>query len=168
MKIKLVVTDIDGVWTDGGMYYSERGEEMKKFNTIDSGGVLFLNAINLPLAVITGEDSPSTNKRLEKLGIKKIFHGAKDKLSTILNYCKELGIGLNEIAFLGDDLNDIKLLQNSGLSAVPNSSADYVKKEANWVLSKKGGEGAFREFVEKLLIEEGLFEEALRKVIDKI
>lgn len=168
MKIKLVVTDIDGVWTDGGMFYSSNGEELKKFNTIDSGGVLLLKAMNIPLMVITGENSPATESRMKKLKIKNFIPGAKDKLDIVLSFCKENNIDPSEVAYLGDDLNDLKLLQKAGLSAVPASSVDYVKKKAQWVLQKKGGEGVFREFVEKILKEAGILEEAVNKVIEKI
>jgi len=168
MKCKLVFTDIDGVWTDGGMYYSANGEELKKFNTIDSGGVLLLKALRIPLVVISGETSPSAEMRMQKLKIDNYFPGIKNKLEFAVSYCKNANIALSDVAYIGDDLNDIHLLQKAGISAVPASARDYVKKEAHWVLNRKGGEGVFREFVEKLLEEENRLDEALRIVMESM
>ena len=161
MKIKLVITDIDGVWTDGGMYYDLHGNELKKFNTSDSAGVIFLKLLDIPIAIITGENIPIVDNRAKKLQIKHVFLGVKDKLKIASDFCKELGISLNEVAFIGDDINDIKLLQAVGYSACPESAPDYVKKHVQHTIPVKGGKGAFRAFVEQLLKENQLFEKAL-------
>ena len=117
MNIKLVITDIDGVWTDGGMYYSSNGDETKKFNTSDSAGVLFLKHNKIPLAIMTRENSVMVTNRAEKLQINHIFLGVKDKLSCAKKLCEKLGISLNEVAFIGDDINDIKLLKSVAYSS---------------------------------------------------
>jgi len=148
---KLVVTDIDGVWTDGGMYYDEHGNEWKKFNTYDSAGVLFLQKLNIPVAVCTGEKTNSVKRRAEKLNMDYLFQGVSDKKKVILDLCNSLGISLKEVAYLGDDLNDIEMLKLSGFSACPSSSPKYVKDIVDLVLDKKGGEGVFREFVEAII-----------------
>jgi len=168
MNIKLVITDIDGVWTDGGMYYDETGNEWKKFNTSDSAGVIFLQSLNIPLAIISGEKTRIVENRARKLKIDHVYLGVKNKLETAINLCKELNVSLNHVAFLGDDINDIPLLREAELAAVPSSSPEYVKKWANWTLEKRGGEGAFREFVERLLKENDLLEEALDLYSKKI
>jgi 3-deoxy-D-manno-octulosonate 8-phosphate phosphatase (KDO 8-P phosphatase) len=163
MVPKLVITDIDGVWTDGGMYYDQTGNEWKKFNTSDSAGVLLLRAMNIPVAVITGENTAIVERRTGKLKIDYVFQGVKDKLSVARSLAESLGIMLAESAYIGDDINDLELLKNVGFSAAPANAPDYIRKHV-WLVTKlKGGEGAFREFAERLLDENGLLEEALRK-----
>lgn len=157
MKLpKLIVTDIDGVWTDGGMYYDQTGNEWKKFHTYDSAGVLFAHNLNIPVAIITGEETEIVKRRAQKLKIDYLFQGVSNKLDVALELCKSLKIQLKDVAFVGDDLNDIALLQQVGLSAVPTSAPEYMKKMVTYILTKKGGEGVFREFVELIISEAGL------------
>ena len=160
---KLIATDIDGNWTDGGMYYTESGDEFKKFNTIDSAGVLFCRKLDIPVAILTGEDSMAVKRRAQKLKIDLCFTGLTDKLAVMTDLCKSLNISLSEVAYLGDDLNDIALLKAVGYSACPSSAPDYVKGLVKTVLTKKGGEGVFREFVEGILKENGVFQDLLDK-----
>ena len=150
-KPKLILTDIDGVWTDGGMYYDQTGNEWKKFHTYDSAGVLFAHQNEIPVGIITGEDTEIVARRAAKLKINYLFQGVKNKLEVAENLCKELNISLDEVAYIGDDLGDIELLKNVGISATPNSAPEYVKKYSQMVMTKNGGEGVFREFVEKIL-----------------
>ncbi len=150
-KPKLILTDIDGVWTDGGMYYDQTGNEWKKFHTYDSAGVLFAHQNEIPVGIITGEDTVIVARRAVKLKIDYLFQGVKNKLEVAENLCKELNISLDEVAYIGDDLGDIELLKNVGISATPNSAPEYVKKYSQMVMTKNGGEGVFREFVEKIL-----------------
>lgn len=151
MVPKLVLTDIDGVWTDGGMYYDQTGNEWKKFNTYDSAGVIFCHQNKIPVGIITGEDTEIVKRRAEKLKIDYLFQGVINKLEIAKSVCDKLGISLEEVAYIGDDLNDVELLKAVGISGVPSSAPEYIKKNASIVLSKKGGEGVFREFVEYLL-----------------
>ena len=162
-KIKLFITDIDGVWTDGGMYYDNAGNEWKKFNTSDSAGVSFLKLRKIPLAIITGEETNIVRRRAQKLEIEYLFMGVKNKLEVAESLCEKLNISLEETAFIGDDLNDIQLIKKVGLSACPGNAPEYIKSLVDWKLDKHGGEGVFREFVEKFLIETGNFEEILDK-----
>lgn len=150
-KPKLILTDIDGVWTDGGMYYDQTGNEWKKFHTYDSAGVLFAHQNEIPVGIITGEDTEIVARRAAKLKIDYLFQGVKNKLEMAENLCKQLNISLDEVAYIGDDLGDIELLKNVGISATPNSAPEYVKKYSQMVMTKNGGEGVFREFVEKIL-----------------
>ncbi len=150
-KPKLILTDIDGVWTDGGMYYDQTGNEWKKFHTYDSAGVLFAHQNEIPVGIITGEDTEIVSRRAAKLKIDYLFQGVKNKLEVADNLCKQLNISLDEVAYIGDDLGDIELLKNVGISATPNSAPEYVKKYSQMVMTKNGGEGVFREFVEKIL-----------------
>ncbi len=165
MKIKLVLTDIDGVWTDGGMYYDQTGNELKKFNTSDSAGVSFLRGLDIPLGIITGENTKIVWRRAEKLKINHLFIGVKNKLDVAEKLCAELNISLKEVAYVGDDLNDAMLLQAVGFSAIPANSPDYMEKYAQTRLKKRGGEGAFREFVELVLKSENLLDVAIEKYL---
>ena len=148
MLPKLVLTDIDGVWTDGGMYYDQSENEWKKFNTSDSAGVLFCHKLNIPVGILTSETTVIVKRRSEKLKVDFLFQGVKNKLSIAEELCQKLKISLSDVAYIGDDLGDLKLLAKVGLSACPDSAPDYVKKYVHHITKKRGGEGAFREFVE--------------------
>lgn len=149
--IKLILTDIDGVWTDGGMYYDETGTELKKFHTYDSAGVLLAHAYNIPVGILTSENTKLVERRANKLKIDYLYQGVKNKLEQAKAICKELNINLSEVAYIGDDLGDIQLLKAVGYAGVPVSAPEYIREFANVELTKKGGVGVFREFVEKLL-----------------
>ena len=137
MKLpKLILTDIDGVWTDGGMYYDQTGNEWKKFHTYDSAGVLFAHHLGIPVGILTGEDTEIVRRRAEKLKIDYLFMGAKDKVAIAKSLCEEILIGMEDIAFIGDDLNDMCLLKQVGWAGVPASAPDYVKELANVSLKK--------------------------------
>ena len=157
MKLpKLILTDIDGVWTDGGMYYDQTGNEWKKFNTSDSAGVLFAHRLNIPVGIITGENTEIVSRRAQKLNVDHLMQGVKDKLAVVLQLCQDLGIDIKDVAYIGDDIGDIALLRAVGIAGVPASAPDYIKELSHFLLSKKGGEGVFREFVEKIILQSGL------------
>lgn len=153
---KLVLTDIDGVWTDAGMYYDNTGNELKKFNTADSAGLIFLRHLNIPIGIITGEDTKIVERRAAKLNIDLLYQGIKDKVAVAETICNELGISLEDVAYIGDDLGDYQLLKKVGVAGAPHNASDYIKDVAQIVTSKSGGDGAFREFVETILISNGL------------
>ena len=163
--IKLVITDIDGVWTDGGMYYTAEGDVMKRFSVKDGWGVSFLHKAGIPVAILTGENTPIVQRRAEKLKIDYCFLGVQDKVAQAEALCAELGIGLGEVAFIGDDLNDLLLLRRVGFSASPVNTPDYVKREVDYVTTAHGGYGAFREFVEKLLTDMGQLDNLIREYV---
>lgn len=147
---KLVLTDIDGVWTDGGMYYDQTGNEWKKFHTYDSAGVLLCHQNKIPVGIITGEETEIVKRRAEKLKIDYLFQGVANKLKTAQSLCDQLGISLKQVAYIGDDINDAELLKEVGISASPISAPIYIRNITSFITTKKGGEGAFREFVEYL------------------
>lgn len=148
---KLVITDIDGVWTDGGMYYDQTGNEWKKFNTSDSAGVLFLKHLKIPIAIMTGETTAIVERRAQKLKVDFLFQGVSNKLATATELCARLKIDLSEVAYIGDDLNDLALLEKVGYSCSPANAPEYIRAVTKFHTSCKGGEGAFREFVELLI-----------------
>ena len=158
MLPKLILTDIDGVWTDGGMYYDQTGNEWKKFNTSDGAGVLFAHRLNIPVGIITGEETQIVARRSDKLHIDYLFQNSKDKLAITQTLCEELHITLKDVAYIGDDIGDMSLLKQVGYAGVPASAPDYVRALGNVPLTKKGGEGVFREFVEKIIGKEKIME----------
>jgi YrbI family 3-deoxy-D-manno-octulosonate 8-phosphate phosphatase len=162
MLPKLVLTDIDGVWTDGGMYYDQTGNEWKKFNTSDSAGVLFCKAMNIPVGIITAESTEIVSRRAAKLKVDYLFQGVKKKLDVATKLCIELGINLADVAYIGDDLGDIALLKAVGLSCSPANAPHYVKKHVHLITKKGGGEGAFREFVEEIMLENNCLDKILQ------
>lgn len=151
---KLILTDIDGVWTDGGMFYDQTGNEWKKFNTADSAGVLFAKKLNIPVGIITGEDTEMVKRRADKLKVEFLYQGISDKLLVVNNICDLLKISLDEVAYIGDDIGDLEVLKSVGVSSSPSNSPEYIKKHVDYVTVKRGGEGAFREFVEWMIEKE--------------
>ena len=151
MKLpKLILTDIDGVWTDGGMYYDQTGNEWKKFNTSDSAGVLFCKRLSIPVGIITGEETEIVKRRAQKLNISILHQGIQNKLPVAKEICNELGLDLSEVAYIGDDISDLKLLKKVGISAAPSNAPNYIKKSVDFITDKRGGEGAFRELIETI------------------
>ncbi len=152
LKIKLLLTDCDGVLTDGGVYYSQRGEEMKLFSLRDGMGVERLRReTDIKLGIITGENSAATAQRAAKLGVDELHQHASDKLAVCEMIMQRRSLLLEQIAYIGDDYNDLELLQNVGLSASPADALPGIIKEVDYVCSNAGGHGAFREFVELII-----------------
>lgn len=162
MKLpKLIITDIDGVWTDGGMYYDQTGNEWKKFNTSDSAGILFCKKLGIPVCIITGEETKILERRAEKLKVDYVYQGVKNKLEKALQLCDQLNINIKDVAHIGDDLNDIELLKAVGFSCTPANAPLYIQQMVHHVTKLGGGNGAFREFVEEILKRTNSFEKAL-------
>ena len=153
-KIKLFLTDVDGVLTDGGMYYSETGDELKKFNTRDGMGFHLLREAGIKSGIITTENTQIVERRAAKLKVDYVYQGKNTggKLQTALEICRKEGITLAEAAYIGDDINCYDLLCEVGLAACPADAVDKIKTIPNIrILRKKGGEGVVREFIEIIL-----------------
>ena len=150
-EIRLFATDVDGVLTDAGMYYSESGDEWKKFNTRDGMGIKLLQRAGLVTAIVTQERTRLVARRAEKLAIPELHQGVMDKLSVIRDMAARHGLSLQQIAYIGDDVNDIEALKAVGLSAAPADSLPQVLEIVDYVCTLKGGEGAVRELVELIL-----------------
>jgi 3-deoxy-D-manno-octulosonate 8-phosphate phosphatase (KDO 8-P phosphatase) len=151
-KIKLLLTDCDGVLTDGGVYYSDMGEAMKKFNIRDGMGVERLrNLANVETGIITGEKSLSVMQRANKLKIKELHLGIKDKPSILKDILKRKKLEADEVAYIGDDVNDIEIMKLVGLTSCPADAMIFNKNIADYICENKGGEGAFREFAELII-----------------
>ena len=150
-NIKLVATDCDGVLTDGGMYYTEQGDVMKKFNVIEGVGFERLRACGIQTAIITAEKNPLLQKRADKLKIEYLCMGSKDKVGSLKKICDQLRISLKEAAYIGDDLFDVPAIKACGFGCAPESAFENIKNEADYVTKRKGGEGAFREVAEMII-----------------
>ena len=151
--IKLFLSDIDGTLTDGGMYYSENGDELKKFNTRDGMGMGMLREKGIKVGIITSEDRELNQRRADKLKLDFFYQGKKNggKLAVAKEICEQMGITLQEVAYIGDDVNCIELLSAVGMAACPADADARVKAIPGiQVMTKKGGEGCVREFCETI------------------
>ena len=150
-RVEYFFADVDGTLTDGTVYYSSTGELLKKFNLRDGTGYFLLRQAGIKTGIITTEDSPIVARRIEKLKIDEYIFGTNKKLDSIKFFARSKNISLDRIAFIGDEINDLKLLQECGLSFAVADSDHRLLKTCDIVCTKKGGEGAFREAVEILL-----------------
>lgn len=150
-RIKLVLTDCDGVLTDGGVYYGENGEVLKRFNIRDGMGVERLRAVGVETGIVTGEVSPSVIKRAEKLKITELHLGVKDKATLLAEILTRTGLAAEQVAFIGDDTNDVAILGLVGLAACPGDATRFARDAADYRCRARGGHGAFRELAELLI-----------------
>jgi N-acylneuraminate cytidylyltransferase len=150
-RIRLFVSDVDGVLTDAGMYYSETGDELKKFNTRDGMGFSRLRQAGIKTALVTSETTDLLIRRAMKLKIDYLYQGVTDKLACVSQLAADLSLTLDEICFVGDDLNDIELLKQVGLACCPADAAPGNKALCHYVARRRGGEGCVREVVDCLL-----------------
>ena len=150
-RIRLVLTDSDGCLTDGGMYYGENGDAMKKFNAKDGMGIRLLREAGILTGIVTGENVPSVRYRAEKLHMEEVHLGIGDKLAVVKEICSRRGIDLSEVAYVGDDVNDLEVLRAVGLPcSVPNAEEEALKA-ASFVSRRPGGMGAIRDVAEFIL-----------------
>lgn len=151
-NIKLVLTDCDGVLTDTGVYYSEKGEELKRFSIRDGMGVERLRTIaKLDVGFVTGESSGAVVGRAAKLNIKELHLGIKDKVACLTEILTRLQLSWENIAYIGDDVNDLEVIKKCGFTACPSDAMPEVREEVHFVCVNRGGNGAFREFAEVLI-----------------
>ena len=150
-NVKLLALDVDGVLTDGKLFYSENGQEFKAFDVKDGLGLKQLIDAGIDIAIITSRNSIAVEKRAEELGIKQIKQGVKNKLDALINICVELKIEINECAYMGDDLPDYEVMAGAGISLTVADAAAEIIDLADWVSSRPGGQGAVREICEIIL-----------------
>jgi 3-deoxy-D-manno-octulosonate 8-phosphate phosphatase (KDO 8-P phosphatase) len=149
--VRLLCVDVDGVLTDAGMYYGPDGEVLKKFNTRDGMGLARVRDAGVAVAIISGEDSAIVHARATKLKIDEVFSGATDKRAAIDELCTRHKLEIDEVAFIGDDLNDLPALECVGLACAVADAAEPVKAVAHYVTQRRGGDGAVREVCELLI-----------------
>lgn len=154
VKIKVFLSDVDGVMTDAGMYYTENGDELKKFNTHDGMGFNLIQKTGVKIGIVTTENTKMVERRAAKLKMDYLYQGKGfgGKLQAAKDICEKEGISLQEVAYIGDDVNCIELLQAVGLAACPANATPKVKAINGIIhLTKNGGEGAVREFIDMIL-----------------
>jgi YrbI family 3-deoxy-D-manno-octulosonate 8-phosphate phosphatase len=150
-NIRLFATDVDGVLTDAGMYYAESGDEWKKFNTRDGMGIKLLQKAGVVTAIVTQERTKLVARRAEKLTIPEVHQGVMDKLAVVREMAQRYGLTLEQVAYIGDDVNDMETLKAVGFSATPADGAPQVISVVDHICNKRGGEGAVREIIDMIL-----------------
>ena len=150
-EIKLVLTDVDGVLTDGGMYYTAQGDIMKKFHARDGMGVTLLRKHNIPTILITKEKTKMVKQWAAKMKVEKLYDGIIKKNMILDKVCKTFNLKSDEIAYIGDDVNDVPLLKVVCLAVTPNDGTKEAKSVSHYICNLKGGEGAFREFADLII-----------------
>jgi YrbI family 3-deoxy-D-manno-octulosonate 8-phosphate phosphatase len=154
-RIRLFATDVDGVLTDAGMYYAESGDEWKKFNTRDGMGIKLLQRAGIITAIVTQERTKLVARRAEKLAIPELHQGVMDKLSLVREMAVRHGLTLSQVAYIGDDINDLETLKAVGFSATPADGMPQIAAAVDYICQKRGGEGAVREIIEMILEAQG-------------
>lgn len=159
-RLRLMAFDIDGVMSDGSLFYSDAGIELKGFNTRDGLGLKLLQEAGIVTAIITGRRSPCVANRAADLGISHLFQGVGDKATVLAGLLAELGIDASEAGYMGDDIVDLKVMDMCGFSAAPGDGHELAQRHAALVTQKSGGRGAVREVCEFILDAQGLLEAA--------
>lgn len=162
--IKLVLLDVDGTLTDGGIYRGNNGEELKRFNVKDGYAIVNAQKLGIEFGIITGRKSELVEIRSNELKIKYLYQGISEKTVILEEIMQKTGLKKEEIAYMGDDLNDILIMKQSGLTGAPKDAADEVIQIVDFVSEKNGGSGAVREFVEYILKKDGKWETFLKNV----
>lgn len=147
-KIKLVVLDVDGTLTDGGIYYDANGNEIKRFDVKDGLGIKVAMEAGLKFAILTGRQSPMVRRRAEELGIQFLLEGIQKKAPALIELSENTGISVDEMAYIGDDWNDLQAMMLTGFKACPFDAVEEIKAICNYVSRRKGGDGAVRECLE--------------------
>lgn len=172
-KIKLVITDVDGVLTDGSLYYDGQGEAVKYFNVKDGLGIKMLLACGIQVAVLSGGDTPILRRRIQHLGITLFQLGKMSKRQGCLELMQQAGVSAEQTAFIGDDTLDLPAFETCGLAVAVGDAFDYIKAKADIVLNRAGGQAAFRELSDQILKAQGkeavyATAEGFLEVVDKM
>ena len=155
--IKLLIVDIDGVMTDGGMYYSEGGDQMKKYNTKDGRAIIEAQKRGLKIGIISsGMHDNMVLNRAKTLGVEQVYVGLESKIDVLGRWCAEMKLDLSEVAIVGDDINDLSVIEKVGVSFCPSDAVQVVKRRSDIVLSTAGGKGCVRELIDNYLLEQPL------------
>jgi 3-deoxy-D-manno-octulosonate 8-phosphate phosphatase (KDO 8-P phosphatase) len=150
-RIRLLVLDVDGVLTDGGLFYGASGEETKRFHVHDGLALVAARKAGLQIAVLSSRASAAVTRRMTELGVSEVHQGVGDKAGALAALCERLGVPASAVAMMGDDLPDLAAMGRVGLALAPANAVGEVKRAAHWVARRRGGDGAVREAVEMLL-----------------
>ncbi|WP_444894794.1 KdsC family phosphatase [Microbulbifer sp. JMSA004] len=164
-NIRWLVLDVDGVLTDGKLYFDNSGNELKTFNTLDGHGIKMLQNSGVRVAIITGRRSNVVERRAHDLGINKLIQGREDKFAALQELLSEESCRLEDIAYVGDDYPDLLVMTKIGCPIAPPNAAPPVRERALWVTETRGGEGAVREVCDRIMIAQGTFDAALAPYI---
>ena len=166
-KIKLIILDVDGTMTDGGVYIDNNRVETKKFSIKDGAGIILAEKVGIEFMILTGRTSNCVEQRAQELKIKYVVQGIHNKVTYLKSFMKENNISSEEIAYIGDDLNDLPSMRIVGTTACPSDACAEVRNYVDFCMNAKGGEGVVREFVEKLLQTTGKWESAIEQVFEQ-
>lgn len=157
--IKLLICDVDGVMTDGGLFFGDNGLEYKAFHSRDGLGIMMLQRSGIPLAVITARTSDVVKHRMNNLNIDLVFQGQRNKVQAFEELCQKLQLEHTQVAYVGDDLVDLPVMRKVGLAIAVADAHDRVKQQADWITQHNGGHGAVRDVCELLMAAQGTLEE---------
>ncbi|PIT72968.1 HAD family hydrolase [Limnohabitans sp. B9-3] len=160
--VRVAFFDVDGVLTDGGLYFTDSGETLKRFSTLDGHGLKMLQKAGITPAVITGRDSAPLRARLKALGIEHVRYGTEDKVPAAQEILTQLGFDWSQAAHIGDDWPDLPVMQRAAFACAPSNAHIEVKAIAHYVTQREGGHGAAREFCDVLLVASGRYAELLK------
>ena len=166
--IKAILCDVDGVLTDGRIVYDNQGNELKAFNVKDGLIVAYLQKSGILTGVITGRQAAATVRRCEELKFDIQYHGAKDKLQCYAQIKEQFGLDDHQIAYIGDDLNDLPLLSRCGFSACPADARPYIKERVDYITRSKGGEGVLRDVADYILQAQGLLDALVEAACERL
>lgn len=150
-QVRLLSMDLDGTLTDGGLYYAEDGSELRKYYVRDGMGIKMVQAVGIQTAIVTMSTTPAISKRAERLSIEHLVLGSRDKVAALVGICQKMGISLDQVAHIGDDVNDLELLQVVGCPVAVADAIEPVRTVAAWVTPNCGGAGAVRDLCDRLL-----------------
>ncbi len=158
--LRLILLDVDGVLTDGGLYFADGGAEMKRFDVKDGAGIVLARRAGLAVGLLTGKTSEIVSRRASELGLSPVRQGALDKTAPFEEILAEAGVEAREVGYVGDDVLDLPILRRAGVSACPADAHPLVRQRVDVVLSAPGGRGAVREFIDRVLEARGLLQDA--------
>ncbi len=156
--VRLLILDVDGVLTDGGLQFDNRGEEYKTFNSLDGHGIRMLLDSGIEVAIITGRKSKIVSHRMGDLGVKHLYQGCRDKLTAFEDLLQKTGLEPGQVAYVGDDLQDLRIMRCVGLAVAVQNAHGFVKQHCDWVTTRSGGSGAVREVTDFILQSQSLLD----------
>lgn len=157
-QVRLLILDVDGVLTDGGLQFDNRGEEYKTFNSLDGHGIRMLQESGIEVAIITGRKSEIVKHRMNELGVRHVYQGNRDKLEAFAALLRATGVDPAQVAYVGDDLPDLQIMQRVGFAVAVQNAHDFVRQHCDWVTQRSGGKGAVREVTDFILQAQSLLE----------
>ena len=157
-QVKLLIVDVDGVLTDGGLFFDNRGEEYKRFNSLDGQGIRMALDGGIEIAVITGRQSNIVEHRMRDLGVSHVYQGSRNKLPVFEQLLRDTGLEPGHAAYVGDDLPDLPIMRRVGFAIAVQNAHGFVKQHCDWVTSARGGDGAVREVTDFILHSQGLLD----------